>query len=181
MALTRSTARRYAEAAFEIAERDDLVDVWLAALAVADQRLTSPEAMRLLSNPAIPAASRIEVLERLLGGDVSGAPRHLLALLLRRGRFELLPAVSREFRRLHNRREGIVEATVTSASALDAADVEALRQRLEALTGMQVELQRLVDPDLLGGLSVRIGDRLIDGSVRGRLERLRTELSILAT
>ena len=70
---------------------------------------------------------------------------------------------------------------MTSATDLDAADAEALRQRLETMTGMRVELQRLVDPDLLGGLSVRIGDRLIDGSVRGRLERLRTELSTLAT
>jgi F-type H+-transporting ATPase subunit delta len=181
MALTRGTARRYAEAAFEIAERDASMDAWLAALAVAEERLTSPEAMRLLSSPAIPAASRIELLERLLGGDVSGAPHHLLALLVRRGRFELLPAVGREFRRLHHRREGVVQATVTSATDLDAADAEALRQRLETMTGMRVELQRLVDPDLLGGLSVRIGDRLIDGSVRGRLERLRTELSTLAT
>ncbi len=181
MALTRSTARRYAEAAFEIAERDASMDAWLAALAVAEDRLGSAEAVRLLSNPAIPATSRIEVLGRLLGDDVSGAPRSLLALMVRRGRIELLPGVVREFRRLHHRREGIVEATVTSASELAPADAETLRQRLEALTGARVQMQRLVDPDLLGGLSVRIGDRLIDGSVRGRLERLRTELSTLAT
>ena len=181
MALTRSTARRYAEAAFEIAERDGSVDAWLTALAIAEERLTSPEAMRLLSNPAIPAASRVEVLLHLLGDDVRGAPRNLLALMVRRGRFEQLPAVSREFRRLHLRREGIVEATVTTASALGTADVEALRQRLETLTGKRVELQPLVDPELLGGVSVRIGDHLIDGSVRGRLERLRTELSTFAT
>jgi len=181
MALTRSTARRYAEAAFEIAERDGSVDAWLAALAIAEERITSPEAMRLLSNPAIPAASRVEVLLHLLGDDVRGAPRNLLALMVRRGRFEQLPAVSREFRRLHLRREGIVEATVTTASALGTADVEALRQRLETLTGKRVELQPLVDPELLGGVSVRIGDHLIDGSVRGRLERLRTELSTFAT
>jgi F-type H+-transporting ATPase subunit delta len=181
MALTRGTARRYAEAAFEIAERDGSVDAWLAALAIADERLTSPEVMRLLSNPAIPAASRIEVLGRLLGDDVRGAPLNLLALMIRRGRFEQLPAVSREFRRLHLRREGTVEATVTTASTLAMADVEALRQRLETLTGKRVELEPLVDPALLGGVSVRIGDHLIDGSVRGRLERLRTELSTFAT
>jgi F-type H+-transporting ATPase subunit delta len=180
MALTRSTARRYAEAAFEIAERDGSVDAWLAALAIAEERLTSPEAMRLLANPAIAAASRIEVLGRLLGDDVSGAPHNLLALMVRRGRFEQLPAVSREFRRLHLRREGIVEATVTTASGLGTADVEALRQRLETLTRKRVDLQQLVDPELLGGVSVRIGDHLIDGSVRGRLERLRTVLSTFA-
>jgi F-type H+-transporting ATPase subunit delta len=181
MALNRSTARRYAEAAFEIAERDGSLEAWLAALAVAEDRLMSPEAMRLLSNPAIPATSRTEVLERLLGEDVRGAPRNLLALMIRRGRFELLPAVSREFTRLHHRREGIVEAIISSATALEPTDVEALRERLTVMTGKRVELHQEVDASLLGGVSVRIGDRLIDGSVRGRLERLRTGLSNIAT
>jgi F-type H+-transporting ATPase subunit delta len=179
--LRSTTARRYAEAAFEIAERDDSMEPWLAALAVAQERLTSSDVLRLLSNPALPAASRVEVLERILGTDVTGAPHNLLALMVRRGRFELLPAVIREFTRLHHRREGIVEAVVTSATALDAAEVEALQQRLVTLTGSRVELQQQVDAGLLGGIQVRVGDRLIDGSVQGRLERLRTDLSHIAT
>ena len=91
--------------------------------------------MRLLSNPAIPASARIEVLGRLMGDDVTGAPRNLLALLVSRGRIESLPAVRREFTRLYHRREGILEATVTSAAELSPAEVEALRERLVALTG----------------------------------------------
>ena len=180
MVMTRSTARRYAEAAFEIAERDGSMEAWLAALAIAHERLSSPEVLRLLANPAIPAPSRVGVLERILGEDVSAAPRNLLALMVRRGRFELLPAVSREFTRLHHRREGIVEAVVTSAAPLDAAEVQALQQRLATMTSSRIELQQRVDPDLLGGVSVRVGDRLIDGSVRSRLERLRAELSNIA-
>lgn len=179
--LRSTTARRYAEAAFEIAERDDSMEAWLAALAVAQERLTSSDVLRLLSNPALPAASRVEVLERILGTDVTGAPHNLLALMVRRGRFDLLPAVIREFTRLQHRREGIVEAVVTSATALDAAEVEALQQRLVNLTGSRVELQQQVDAGLLGGIQVRVGDRLIDGSVRGRLERLRTDLTHIAT
>ena len=181
MVLTRTTARRYAEAAFEIAERDDSMEAWLAAFAVARERLTSPEVLRLLSNPAVPAASRVEVLERILGADVAGAPHDLLALLIRRGRFELLPAVIREFTRLHHRREGIVEAVVSSVSALDASDIEAIQQRLITMTGSRVELHQQVDPELLGGIQVRLGDRLIDGSLRGRLERLRAGLAHIAT
>lgn len=180
MALARSTARRYAEAAFEIAERDDSMEAWLAAFAVADERLTEAEVVRLLANPAVPAAGRIEVLGRILGDDVVGAPRSLLALLVRRGRFEQLPAVTREFMRLYRLREGIELATVTSASELDAGELDALKQRLEAMTDRTVELEHEVDPELLGGLVVRVGDQLIDGSVRGRLDRLRTELSNIA-
>jgi F-type H+-transporting ATPase subunit delta len=84
--------------------------------------------------------------------------------------------VAREFRRLYNRREGIFEATATSAAKLDDEEVNALRSRLEQMTGGKVELTFNVDPLLLGGVQVRLGDLLIDGSVRGRLERLRTKL-----
>jgi F-type H+-transporting ATPase subunit delta len=180
MALARSTARRYAEAAFEIAERDDSMEAWLAAFAIADERLTGSEALRLLSNPSVPAASRIEVLGRIVGDEVTGAQRNLLALLVRRGRFEQLPAVIREFARLYRQREGILEATVTSAAALDTAEIDSLQARLESMTGAHIELSSEVDPSLLGGVVVRVGDQLIDGSVAGRLERLRTDLTNIA-
>ena len=180
MALSRSAPRRYAEAAFEIAERDGSMQAWVAAFAVAEERLGDPDVVRLLSNPAIPTASRVEVLGRILGDDVTGAPRNLLALMIRRGRFELLPAVIREFWRLYRSREGIVEATVTSAVELGPDELEALQERLVAITGERIELQPEIDPELLGGVQVRVGDRLIDGSVRGRLERLRTDFSNIA-
>jgi F-type H+-transporting ATPase subunit delta len=88
-----------------------------------------------------------------------------------------MPQVANEFRRLYNKNAGIVEATATSALALDDAEVAALTKRLEQLTGARIELERKVDPSLLGGIQVRIGDTLYDGSVRGRLERLRTRLA----
>ncbi len=119
MALGRSTARRYAEAAFEIAERDDSMEAWLASFAVVEERLTDHQVLRLLSNPTIPADSRSAALVRIVGDEVSGPQRNLLTLMVRRGRFELLPGVIREFRRSHRRREGIIEATVTSTATLD--------------------------------------------------------------
>lgn len=180
MALTRSTARRYAEAGFEIAERDDSMEAWLAAFDVAEARLLDAAVMRLLANPAIPTTSRTAALERILGDDVGGPPRNLLALMVRRNRIELLAGVVREFRRLYRARAGIVEATVTSATRLEEAELASLRERLAALTGRTIELRSDVDPALLGGIQVRVGDRLIDGSVRGRLQRLRTDFSNLA-
>jgi F-type H+-transporting ATPase subunit delta len=177
MALTRSTARRYAEAAFEIAERDGTLSDWLAALDASEARLSSPEVLRALGSPALPAERREALLDRLLERSVEGAPRSLLALLVRRGRIEQLPAVTTEFRRLYRRREGIVEAEVTSAVPLADATLASLQERLSAGTGRRVELTQRTDAELLGGLQVRVGDRLIDGSVRGRLERLRSRLT----
>jgi F-type H+-transporting ATPase subunit delta len=180
MTLARGTARRYAEAAFQIAERDDTMAAWTAAFALAEDRLTQAQVMRLLANPSLPTTARIEVLDRILAEEVEGAPRSLLALMLRRGRFELLPDVIREFKRLQRRRDGIVEALVTSAVPLQAGEVAAIEARLVAMTGSTVELHQQVDPGLLGGLTVRVGDQLIDGSVRGRLERLRSEFTSIA-
>jgi F-type H+-transporting ATPase subunit delta len=180
MALRRSTARRYAEAAFEIAERDDAVEAWLTALTTAAERLSDPQAARLLASPAVPVAARIEVLDRLLAGTVSGGPRNLIALLIRRGRFDELGLVVREFRRLDARRRGLLEATVTSAAPLDDTERADLAKRLRAMTGQAVQTEERVDPSLLGGVQIRMGDRLMDGSVRGRLERLRATLTTTA-
>ena len=112
----------------------------------------------------------------LLEHTASVPVQNLIQLLLKRGRIEQLPRVAAEFRRLDDRRLGITHATATSATALTPDEVRALTARLEQSTGGRVELRVEVDPSLLGGLVVRIGDRLIDGSVRGRLERLRNQL-----
>jgi F-type H+-transporting ATPase subunit delta len=87
-----------------------------------------------------------------------------------------LPRVAEQFRRLDDERQGITQATATSATALTPDEVRAITARLEQSTGGRIELDVQVDPSLLGGLVVRVGDRLIDGSVRGRLERLRNQL-----
>ena len=96
--------------------------------------------------------------------------------MVRRGRIEELPRVAAEFRRLDDERNGVTHAIATSASPLEASEIQALTTRLEAMTGGKVELTVETDPSVLGGLIVRVGDRLIDGSVRGRLERLRSQL-----
>ena len=180
MALARSTARRYAEAAFQIAQRDDTMETWREALTTARERFDNEDAVRFMSNPSVPVESRLVVLGRLLGDDVTGPPANLLALLVRRGRFDELDAVVREFERMLRLRDGIVQAAVVSAVELDDGAREALHERLVAMTDSKVEISTSVDPALLGGIQVRLGDRLIDGSVRGRLERLRASFTTSA-
>ena len=177
MAGNRSTARRYAEAAFEIAERDGTVDAWLDAFTASESLLAEPGLTRLLANPAVPVASRHALLEQVAGVAITDGPRRLLQLLVARGRIERLSEVAREFRRLHRLREGITQAAIMSAAPLTDAEVAALTAQLSGMTGGHVEVSLSVDPDLLGGVQVRLGDRLIDGSVRGRLERLRSKLA----
>jgi F-type H+-transporting ATPase subunit delta len=176
MARRDSAPRRFADAAFEIALRDGDVETWRKQLDGAAETGASEELQRVLANPAIPLEERISVARKVFA-SLNEPVLNLLLLLLKRGRIEQLPRVAAEFRRLDDKRNNIVHATVTSAAPLEAGEVRAIAARLQELTGSSVDLETSVDPDLLGGVVVRVGDRLIDGSVRGRLERLRNQLA----
>jgi F-type H+-transporting ATPase subunit delta len=176
MARRESAARRYAEAAFDVALRDDAVDAWRAELDTAAVIVSEERIRRTFANPSIPLATRNEMAKATFGPMVGDKVLNLIGLMLRRGRIQEMPQLAAEFRRLDNDRKGITVATATSAGKLTNDEVEALTRRLEEYTGGRVELDLQVDPSLLGGLVVRVGDRLIDGSVRSRLERLRNQL-----
>jgi F-type H+-transporting ATPase subunit delta len=177
MARPTTAARRYAEAAFSLAKEDDALDRWAADLATAADVIAMPEAARVVGSPAVPVQARRDVIGALLRTRVSPPVVKLVLLLSERGRVDILPAVSSEYRRLLNRERGVVEARVTSAIPLEAAEIEALRDRIAGTAGATVDLTTAVDPALIGGLTVRVGDTLIDASVRGRLERLRERLT----
>ena len=176
MARRDSASRRYADAAFEIALREGTVEEWRAELEKAAAALGSAELSETLANPALPLEQRVDIV-RAVFVELSEPARNLILLLVRRGRIRQLPRVAADFRRLDDKRNNIVHAIATSATPLDDAEIRAITARLEQMTGGSVGLETAVDPDLLGGLVVRIGDRLIDGSVRGRLERLRNQLA----
>ena len=176
MARRDSAPRRYAEAAFEIGLRDGTVEAWRAELEGAASTLQSAELSEALANPAIPVQQRADIVGGVFA-DLGEPVRNLILLLLKRGRIRQLPRVAAEFRRLDDKRNNIVHATATSAAPLDDAELRAITARLEQMSGSQVALETAVDPDLIGGIVVRIGDSLIDGSVRGRLERLRNQLA----
>ncbi len=176
MARPSTAARRYAEAVFELAEQDGQLDRFGADLALATDLLANESVARIVDNPARPIADRRALLAKLFDGRVSKPVQNLVGLLAERGRIETLPAVASEYARLLNRRRGIVEALVTSAAPLTAAELDAIRRRVEEMSGAKVVLETQVDESLIGGLTIRVGDRLLDASVRGRLERLREQL-----
>jgi F-type H+-transporting ATPase subunit delta len=176
-----TAARRYAEAAFQIATRDGTTEQWQERLDRLAALLDDDRVARVAANPALPQEERERMLREVLGSDAFGWPTddpafNLVRLLLRRGRIRLSSGIAREFRRLVQRASGILPATVMSASELSPDEEAAIRARLEKMTGGKVELAFQLDPSLIGGVAVRIGDRMIDASVRGRLERLREHL-----
>ena len=171
-----AAARRYAEAAFQVALEEDELDRWQADLATAAEILGGPQVAPVVHSPAIPLVQRQAVTAALLEGRISPAAFRLVGLLVGRGRVALLPRVSEEYDRQLNTHRGVVTASVTSAVPLTAEETAAIRSRVEAMAGSRVDLRTAVDPGLIGGLTIQVRDRLLDASIRGRLERLRDQL-----
>ncbi len=177
MARRETAARRYADAAFELGRADRTLDAWARDLASLNDALAIPEVELVVKHPAIAFAKKQEVLRQVVGSDVSKQALNLVLLMIRRGRPKQVPAMVERFDELLRRERGIVLAEVRTALPLDDAEREAISERLATLTGATVEISEIVDPTLIGGIAVRIGDRLYDASVRSRLERLRARLT----
>jgi len=171
-----AAARRYAEAAFEVALAEDQLDRWQADLAAAAAMLGRPDVEPTVHSPAVPLVERVEIVRQLLEPRIAPGPLRLVTLVVERGRVHTLPRISEEYTRLLNTHRGVVMATVTSAVPLTADETAEIRSRVEAMAGARVELTAKVDSDLIGGLTIQVRDQLLDASIRGRLERLRDQL-----
>ncbi|MGZ6266506.1 MAG: ATP synthase F1 subunit delta, partial [Candidatus Limnocylindrales bacterium] len=139
-----SAGRRYAEAAFELAERDGTVDAWRKDLAAACELAQDERVVRAIDNPAVAFVNRRRAVEALLGSRVSHSALNLALVLAQRGRFALLPQISAEFDELVRRSRGIVAATVTTASPLSAKELAAVQARVEQLAGAKAEVSTAI-------------------------------------
>lgn len=171
MAERTTLARPYAEAVAALARENNTWQPWSDALVTLGQLAQTPEMMALVANPAVEDA-RVIALLRELGGALSTEAVNLLNVLAENKRLPLLPAIAALFEEARAAAEGIMEARITTAYPLSAAQVDALRARLEARFGRKVEASQNTDPALIGGVIVAVGDEVMDASVRGRLEKL---------
>jgi F-type H+-transporting ATPase subunit delta len=171
-------ARRYARAVMdlgiELGQLDAIVDE-MEAFAAAWE--ASPDLRNAIENPLVAHAAKKSVVEELatrLG--VGKVTRHTLLLLVDRRRAKALPYVARALREFADARKGLVRAEVTTAAPLSEIYYSRLQAQLEAMTGKKVVVDRRTDPTLIAGVVTRIGDRILDGSLRTRLQSLREAL-----
>jgi F-type H+-transporting ATPase subunit delta len=170
-------ARRYARAVFELAREDGQVEEWTRRLAAIREVLAVPEARTILANPAIAVQRRQEAAVAVLGDRAGPEGANLARLLVAGGRLDELDGIIEEYGHLVDEAAGRVRATAISAVPLSQQDAERLRAELARRLGRDVRLDASVDPAIVGGLVVMVGDHVIDGSVATRLRQLRRQLA----
>ena len=173
-----SLSRRYTRALFQLARESREEEKIGAELEQFESAHERSELRTVLANPAFPAAARKRILREVLASQqLSPLTVKFLSLLLERDRLGYLPGIVSSYRRMLNEAQGRVEARVVSATALDGALVEQLRERLRGLSGKEVLLQQETDPSLLGGLLIELEGTIYDGSIRTQLEKMRQRIA----
>ena len=172
-----STGRRFAQAAFQIAGEANSLERWEQDFARVSEVFSDRDFMALLDAPQVPEGVKLDGVVTLLT-DVQPEVRNLVSLLVAQGRASVFASVRRHFMALADERRGIARAVVTTAVPLDNRQSRRVSDTLARLVNArEVVVTQNVDPDILGGVVARVGDRLIDGSARTRLHSLRDSLA----
>jgi F-type H+-transporting ATPase subunit delta len=176
MAERNTIARPYAEAAFRTADSSGKLPEWAAMLAALAEVAGNERVKAAIADPNLPAPKVAGVFISILAGKLTGEAENLVRVLAENTRLELLPEIRVQFEALKDEREGVVEAQIISAFELDAAQRSELTKLLEHHTGRKVRSRVDLDKELIGGVRVVIGDKVIDASVRAQLHALESAL-----
>jgi F-type H+-transporting ATPase subunit delta len=178
MAEPSTVARPYAEAAFHLADGAGALGRWLEMLGALALVAQDARVERAVADPNLSDAQAAGLFIAILGGKLSAEAENFVRVLAENNRLALLPEIRAQFEALKNEREGVVEAEVQSAFELTEAQVADLVQRLEKKTGRKVRASVSVERELIGGVRVVLGDKVIDGSARAQLAALEAALKV---
>lgn len=175
--LVGAVARRYAQALYEIAVDNETLDKQQEELrGVTEIIEQEPDLWKIIHHPQVTVTNKKEMITQLFADQVSQTTLNFLYLIIDRHREAYLSGITAEYIRLANEARNIIEAVVISARELNEGQKQQLAKVLSRLAGKDVNPQYKVDPALIGGLQVRIGDKVIDGSVKYKLETLKQSL-----
>ena len=171
-----SSARRHAQAVFQIAREQDSLDKWQADLDEIASAFGDPDLGRVLESPRIRPDQKQELAGQRLAG-LDPLARNLASLLVSKGRVALAGDIAGEYKSLLDDHRGVGAAEVTTAVPLDSQAEKRIMDQMSKATGKRITLTSSVDPDIVGGIVIKIGDRLIDGSTRTKLSAMRNSLA----
>jgi len=172
MAELATIARPYANAVFDMAKRDGSLDAWSSTLALLDEITQDERVELMLDDPGMPAAAKAQKLADLCGDEIQVSGRLFLQSLADNDRLSLVSEVREQFEALRAEEQRSLEVEVISAFPLTDAQSEELKNALNRRFNKDITIVASVDETLLGGARIRAGDVVIDGSVRGKLNKL---------
>jgi F-type H+-transporting ATPase subunit delta len=176
MAETVTIARPYAEAAFKLAHEQNRLEPWSQMLGLLDTVVRDADVARCIADPNISAQQLESLILGVCGDRLDGAGRNFVQVLVHNNRLPVLPEIRAMFERLRLEQEGVLEAEIYSAFAIDDAQVAQLVKKLESKYQRKVRAQVSVDSTLIGGIKIVVGDKVVDATVRGKLDAMSTAL-----
>jgi len=177
MAELSTIARPYAEALFAAASSEGTAAAWLPLLEGLAQAVEQPQVSNLAGDPRLTDQQKLELIAGLVPAPLPTELAAFLKVAIENGRLSALPEVAAQFRGLKNDAEGTADCLIESAFALSDAQVGDLVQRLARKFPLRLKPQVQVEPQLIGGVRVTVGDQVLDGSVRARLDEMRVQLT----
>jgi len=176
--MAKLVANVYSEALFDVAIEENKVDQLFEELKqVTDLFKEFPEFFELFKTPKISIEDKKKTVEEVFGGKISSEMMNFLKTVLDKRRSSAIFSIKNEFDEKVFTHKGIEKATVESAVALDDAQLKELEEKLSAMTGKVIQLKNQINPEVVGGLLLRVGDKVVDGSIRKRLNDMKDDLA----
>lgn len=176
--MAKLVSKTYSSALFEVAVEMDMVDQILAEYEFVNNSLDEyPDFEGILTSPKVTEVEKKQILEETYGSQISSELLNFFKLLVDKKRSDVLKEAFGDYKVLVDEHKGLIIARVESSVPLDAKEIEALESKLNELTGQTVTVNNVINPDIMGGLVVKVGDKIIDGSVKRKLDSLRHELA----
>jgi F-type H+-transporting ATPase subunit delta len=176
MAELTTIARPYAEAAFRIAEDAKAFPAWSKMLSLLSAVVSNPTMATALDDPKLTAADKEAMLMKVCGDQLDGVGRNFVRVLVEADRYTLLPQIVTLYDGLRDAAEGVAKAEIATAFPLSEQELAELKASLEKHFGKKIEATVAVDPSLIGGARITVGDTVIDGSVQAKLQAMATQL-----
>lgn len=177
MAEPVTIARPYAEAAFRLAREQNALPAWSDALVLINAVVADAQIAVLIDDPNVGVAQLEGVIIGAIGKHLSGEARNFVQMLVQNRRLGLIVQICDMFEALRREQEGVMEATVVSALPLTDGQLQPLVASLEKKYGRKITAKVELDPQLIGGLKIMVGDKVIDATVRGRLDAMAAALT----
>ncbi len=172
MAEISTIARPYAVAAFKLAKEQNALAKWSEMLGFASAVVNDAQMNAYIQDPKVVSSDLEAAFLKVTGDQLNTNGQNLIKVLVEYGRLSILPAITHAFEELKALDEGTLEAQIIAAAKPSAAEVKDLVSRLEAKFGKKIEASVSVDPEIIGGIKIIVGDTVIDASVKGQLQNL---------